>query len=466
MDEWFDRTDETPNDDRPHGVEPSDPGSPSAVLPPRFPPPPGGWDHPQGPGLAPETAFPEQPDTTWGQSESLSTEHPGHPRRTRAVIAIVASLALLGAGIGIGWGLSGNNLGRTAALSTPLTPAPQISQPGRNSTATLNPQAIAQKVNAAVVDITATLESGPLVGSSNTQGPSSKAAGTGMVIGSTGEILTNNHVVEGSTKIQVTFPTTSKSYSAHVIGVSTTGDVALLQIDGSVSGLPTVQLADSSQLEVGQPVVAIGNALGRGGAPAVTSGRITGLRRSITVSNDNGATEHLTNLIQMNASISPGDSGGPLVNAASQVVGLITAASRTRTIDRSSTEGYAIPVDDAISVVNLIRSGHEGGGIIIGQAGFLGVQVSDLDPETAAQLGLSVNSGVLIQGVIVGTPAARIGLSRNSVITSVNGTRISSVEDLGAILHVREPGEHVKVTWVNQTGSHSSDVALAAGPAV
>jgi S1-C subfamily serine protease len=425
-------------------------------APPAFPPPPGGWP------------TQSQPPFGWAQTETVSTEAAGHPRRRRrALAAVVAALVLLTAGIGIGWSISSSHLGNSDTLSsTPITPVPQRTA-GSGSTATLSPQAVAQRVEPAVVDVTATLDMAPLVGSQGNQGPSSKAAGTGMIITSTGEILTNNHVVEGSTKITVTRTTTGQTYSAHVAGVSTTGDVALLQIDGSVSGLPTVELADSSQLSVGQSVVAIGNALGKGGLPSVSSGNVTALGRSINVSNDNGGTEHLSNLIQMDARISPGDSGGPLVNRSGQVVGIITAASRSQSFDRSSTNGFAIPIDDAVAVVNLIRAGHEGGGVIIGQAGFLGVEVSQLTPQVAQQRGLPVDSGVLVEGVIAGTPAAKVGMARNVVITQVNGKRVTTVDGLGSILHSFNPGDHVTVTWVDGNGStHSSSVALTSGPAV
>jgi S1-C subfamily serine protease len=225
-----------------------------------------------------------------------------------------------------------------------------------------------------------------------------------------------------------------------------------------------VTLADSSQLATGQAVVAIGNALGQGGTPSVTQGTILGLDRSITVRG--GATpESLSGLIQFDAPISPGDSGGPLVNTSAQVVGMITAAESTGRAQRVSYQGYAIAVNTAVHVVNQIRSGQSGGNIIIGPAGFLGVQVSDLDSTIAARLGLSVSSGALVVGVVPGTPAAGLGISRYAVISAINGRRIGSAADLGPAIHSHRPGEQIQVTWIDSSGTHTATVRLIAGPA-
>jgi S1-C subfamily serine protease len=227
-----------------------------------------------------------------------------------------------------------------------------------------------------------------------------------------------------------------------------------------------VTIGDSSSATIGEDVVAIGNALGQGGAPTVTVGTITATGRDITVGNDQGGQEHLHGLLQTDASISPGDSGGPIVDASGQVLGMITASARVDLRQPASNVGYAIPTNAALRLVNRIRTGRGGSSIIIGQPGYLGVQVRTLDRPTAAHLGLSVSSGALVVAVIPGMPAAGVGMAQGAVITMVNGKRITSADTLGPALHVHQPGDQVRVTWVDASGTHTATVSLVSGPAV
>jgi S1-C subfamily serine protease len=321
-------------------------------------------------------------------------------------------------------------------------------------TGQVDPQAIASKVDPAVVDIDTLVASG---------GRTVRAAGTGMIVTSSGQVLTNNHVIQGATSIKVTLTSDGSTYPGSVIGADPAADVALVQIQGK-SGLPTVTLADSSTVSIGQPVVAIGNALGQGGAPSVTDGTITALDQSITAGGEGGPPEQLSGLIQSDAPISPGDSGGPLVNSASQVIGMITAGTSGRSQRSVSRTGYAIPSSTATDVVNHLRAG--GGSAptptpaTATQTGYLGVEVSDLDPATASQLGLGVNSGALVGAVVPGSPAARAGITARSAITAVDGTAVASSADLGSALHGHTAGQSVKVTWVDGSGSHTATVTL------
>jgi len=340
------------------------------------------------------------------------------------------------------------------SAQSPIHAVPQDGSSTGQASQSFDVQAVANKVIPAVVDINTVIGSG---------GQQAQAAGTGILVTSSGEVLTNRHVVQGASSIQVTVQGRSSPYTATVVGEDLAADVALLQLHG-VSGLPTVTLADSSAVTVGQAVVAIGNALGQGGAPNVTQGTVTALNQSITASDGNGSSEQLTGLIQSDASISPGDSGGPLVNRAGQVVGMITAGSVGRFRQATSRVGFAIPSNTALDIVNQIRSGKETSTIIIGPTGYLGVSATDLDAVTASRLGLTVSVGALVQSVVSGSPAAQAGIARNAVITAVNGRTVTSTTDLGLAIHVHKPGQQIQVTWVDQNGRHTATVSLMSGP--
>ena len=399
----------------------------------------------------------DTPAVFWPAPEPAGWSPPVAPqpeRRGKAALALTASflaLILITAGIGIWWGLgqaTSSGGGRHVRAE-------------RGSGVPTQLRAVARKVAPGVVDVnTFTTGMGP-VGSQ----PVVEGAGTGMVLTSSGEVLTNNHVIQGATVIKVSFPGHQQGLSATVIGVDPAADVALLQIQG-ISGLPTVTLGSSSSLRVGQSVIAIGNALGRGGPPAVTGGVVSALDRSIRVPNGHGQIEHLTGLVQSDARISPGDSGGPLADGSGQVVGMMTAAATRSSDQRSSRQGYAIPIESALGIVNQIRAGHASHEIIIGPVGFLGVAVRNVQPAISSQLGLPVPSGALVVGVTPGSPAARAGISKDSVITAIDGRKIRSVDTLGPVLHSHQPGEQIEVTWVDQNRERSAKVRLIAGPAV
>jgi len=329
--------------------------------------------------------------------------------------------------------------------------------PSTNHNGTINAQAIAAKVDPALVDINTVVQTATSTGA---------ASGTGMIITSSGEVLTNNHVVDQSISISVTIAGHAGSYKAHVIGVSPTADVALIQIEG-VSGLPTVTLADSSSVKVGDPVVALGNALGQGGTPALTQGQVTAVDQTITASEGSGRSETLTGMIQSDAGISPGDSGGALVNSAGQVIGMITAGEAQGFRTTVSPIGYAVNTNSALTVVNEIRAGQASADVIIGPVGYIGVQIRDLNPQLAAQAGLSITSGALVWAVQAGSPAEQAGMTRLSVITKIGSTSVDSSASLGNALHAYKPGANVAVTWIDQGGaSHTKTLTLTTGPNV
>ncbi|HXM55680.1 MAG TPA: trypsin-like peptidase domain-containing protein [Candidatus Dormibacteraeota bacterium] len=435
----------------------SDPNA--AYQPP--PPPQGGWPPPPPRGPYGPYYSPPEPTEPPAGPPPTPPARPSH-RSSWAILAVVVAGAVLLSGLGVGWGMAASRAINSVVSGVTGTQNPIRTVPQQNGTSngasgqTLDVQAITDKVGAATVDINTVIAS--LNGSA-------QAAGTGMILTSNGEVLTNNHVVEGAKSIKVTIPGRSNTYTATVVGVSPSADVALIQVQG-VSGLPTVTLADSSTLSIGQPVVAMGNALGQGGAPSVTQGSITALDQTITASSDNGSAEQLTGLIQSDASISPGDSGGPLVNSSGQVIGMITAGeAQGFRRSTSTTVGYAIPSNNAVSVVNEIRAGHASSSVLIGQTGYLGVSVANLDARTAARLGLDVSGGALVRGVEQGSPADKIGLAANAVITAIDGKTISSADDLSGPIQGHKPGEKIKVTWVDQSGTHTATATLIAGPA-
>jgi S1-C subfamily serine protease len=291
--------------------------------------------------------------------------------------------------------------------------------------------------------------------------------GTGLVLTSSGEILTNNHVIEGATSVKVTDIGNGHSYRAKVVGYNQTRDIAVLQLQGA-SGLKTVKLGNSDTAAVGQKVVALGNAGGKGGTPSVATGQVTGLNASITASDEgSGTTEQLTGLINHNAPIQPGDSGGPLVNTAGQVIGIDTAASNTMQFHSAQSQqanAFAIPINEALAIGNQIEAGNGSSTVHIGATGFIGVAVKSA--SSAAQQGIPKDSGAAVQQVLQGTPAAGAGLTGGDVITSVDGHSVSSPSALQAALEEHHPGDKVTIGWTDQAGqAQSASVTLANGPA-
>jgi S1-C subfamily serine protease len=288
-----------------------------------------------------------------------------------------------------------------------------------------------------------------------------QGAGTGMVLTADGEVLTNNHVVQGAWKIEAEVPG-GDTYTAEVVGVDPAHDVALLQLQDA-SGLTTIDPGESSSVSIGDGVSGVGNALGREGPPSVALGSVTGLNRTITAHDPNGTSERLTGMIQTDANIQPGDSGGALVNGDGEVIGMITAGNNENTSASSRTTGFAIPIDAVLTVVDQIHAGG-GGTVLMGERGYLGVGVRDLDAANASRFG--VTSGALVVGVESGGPADQAGMTAPAVIRSIDGQPVTSPESLGPLLHTHTPGETAEVSWVDANGSHTESIQLISGPAV
>ena len=340
---------------------------------------------------------------------------------------------------------------------------------------TLTTAQIAAKVNPGLVDVVSTL------GYQN-----GEAAGTGQVLTSTGEVLTNNHVIDGATSIKARDVGNGRTYTAKVVGYDKTRDVAVLQLVNA-SGLTTVSLS-SSGVQSGQKVVALGNALGKGGTPSVATGKVTATGRTITASDESAANaERLHGLIQTNAGIQPGDSGGPLVNTAGDVVGMNTAASSNISTtafgtqsQKPATQAFAIPISHATTIADQIEAGKASSTVHIGATPFLGVQVSSSSAGSTGGdggyggyfgngyggSGSSTVSGAPVAGVVSGSAAAQAGLTQGDVITSVAGHTITTPTGVSSALAQHHPGDKISIGWTDQTGqSHTATVQLGAGPA-
>ena len=321
-----------------------------------------------------------------------------------------------------------------------------------------------------VVAATAAQQKGVVTIDSTLEYEGATSAGTGMILSSDGLVLTNNHVVDGATAIQVTDESTGKQYTATVVGTDASSDVALLQLEDA-SGLTPVALDDDGGVTDGDGITAVGNAEGTGDLVAA-AGSVTDTDQTMTAQTETGApSETLDGLIQFQAAVVSGDSGGPVLDADGEVVGMTTAASS----GPGTTIAYAITIENALAVVHQIESGATADGITLGYPAFLGVALSSPSSSLGAGLGGlgafgasgSPVSGATIAGVIAGTPAESAGLVAGDVITAVDGKAVASSDALSGALDGQKPGDRVTITWVSGTtgAASSATVTLIAGPA-
>jgi S1-C subfamily serine protease len=414
-----------------HPRQTPDPGSPWEPAPTTAP-----GTSPYGPPAAPQPRVPVR-----------------HRRKGRGGLA-----AALVAGLAVGGGVVAVHSSLTATASPSFTQSPAtgsgslpagwspfgrgrfIPDDGSGSAGSGGAKPVTSATSAqetGVVDIDVVL------------GGTERAAGTGMVLTSDGEVLTNRHVVEGETSISVTVAATGRTYAANVVGISTTTDVAVVQLVDA-SGLATVKTS-SSDVSTGDAVTGVGNAGGTGGTPSAAPGTVTALDRSITASDADGSNpERLTGLIETDAAIQAGDSGGPLLDSSDAVVGMDSAASA------QGNDGYAIPIATALAVAHQIEthgSGTQAGAgttAPTAHRGYLGVQVED------------GAGGALVDGVVQGSPAEAAGIEAGDTITSVAGHAIDSARALGAVTAQLSPGTTVTVTWTDQSGAtHGARITLA-----
>lgn len=271
-----------------------------------------------------------------------------------------------------------------------------------------------------------------------------EAAGTGLVLSSDGIVVTNHHVVEDSTAVEVTDPATGETYDADVVGYDPDTDVAVLQLEDA-DDLTTVD-TDTGAVETGDDVTAVGNSNG-GGVLTAASGEVTDIDSDITVSSDTGDAEGLADLIEVDAALVPGDSGGALLDADGEVIGMNVAASS------SGTTGYAIPIATVLDLADQILAGDDSGAVVLGYGAALGVQLSDS------------SSDLLVVGVVDGGAADEAGITAGSALTSLDGEVVTSYTDITAGLAEHSPGDTVELGWTDAAGTaHTATATLGRAP--
>jgi S1-C subfamily serine protease len=392
----------------------------------------------------------------WSPPGTPSTGAP-EPRPGRLLAALVAGAAALGVAIAGGGVVVDRHTG-------PLTPGTLGAlPPAANTSVTKNPtlptpaphKSTAPAPVLTVPQVAGLVEPGVVVVDSQLGYQNAEAAGTGMVLSSTGEILTNNHVIDGATYISVTVSSTQQRYVAHVVGTDAGQDVAVLQLTGA-SGLATIPLGDSDTVKSGESVVGIGNA-GGSGTLSVVTGSVTDTNRSITASDQSGASsENLSGMIEVKAPIMAGDSGGPLANRSGKVIGMDTAASAESGRGTRPTFGFAIPINRALSIAARLNAN---GTPASSGRGYLGIQVQAVDPA-------GNSGGAEVISTNANSPAAGAGIEPGDIITSLNGEQVTSADGLTTMLAGTRPGQLVSVGWSDEFGEgHTAEVTLSSGPA-
>jgi S1-C subfamily serine protease len=420
----------------------------------------------------------------------------GKWRITSAAVGLGAALALSAATTGA--------FGAANAAATPTSGAsavgadwwPEWRQPGGVSDGWTMPgsdqvvstdQVLSKEGAAAVAEVTPSVVNIDTV----VDYGAAEAAGTGIVLSADGLVLTNHHVIEGATRITGTVVGTGTTYSATVVGFDPATDVAVIDLTGA-RGLPVASLGDSDELAIGDLVVGVGNAGGSGGDPTAVEGEVTALDQTITATDANGTDpETLHNVIGTDADIQAGQSGGPLVDSEGDVVGVDVAASSDQS--GATTSGYAIPIHDAKAVAEQIIAGEPSGTVHVGATPFLGVEIAgasgdesvlapwsydlrgsgmygwapggwgDAVPHTAQ--GASGSAGVAVAGTVTGSAAEQAGLAAGDTITSLDGTSVTSADQLSALIAAGDVGDRMTVTWTDTDGgAHRATVTLGAGP--
>lgn len=350
------------------------------------------------------------------------------------------------------FGLLGSLLGTFLLRKMPATTIQQSKQVVIDQqTAVAN---VAKKVSPSVVSIVSSSSTvDPYTGQASMM---KDGAGTGIIMTKEGLIMTNKHVVEGGQSFNVYTYDNTEYKNAKVVATDPNNDIAFLKIEAK--NLAPAELGDSDKVEVGQSVVAIGNALGQF-QNTVTTGVISGKSRPITANGSNGSSEALTNLFQTDAAINPGNSGGPLVDIEGRVIGINTAVA-----GNAENIGFAIPINDAKNVLNsVIKTGK-----IVRP--YIGVRYITLNEEIAKANELGSSSGALVYGsgnqlaVLPGSPAAKAGIQEGDIILKIDGNEITESSPISSVIGKKKPGDKVEIIYLRDGKQSKATVTLAEAP--
>ncbi|HVV89410.1 MAG TPA: trypsin-like peptidase domain-containing protein [Solirubrobacterales bacterium] len=295
------------------------------------------------------------------------------------------------------------------------------------------------------------------------------ATGSGIVIDEKGHILTNNHVIEGANKIEVKLGESDHEYTAEVVGTDPGSDLALLKVEAPSKELDPLTLGDSAKMEVGDPVVAIGNPFGLD--RTVTAGIVSALQRQIQA--PNGFS--IDNVIQTDAAINPGNSGGPLINSAGEVIGINSQIETGGSgSDGNVGIGFAIPINTAKEVIHELETK----GTV--EHAYLGISAGTINPQLAKAINLPVTEGVLIASVEKGGPSAKAGLEGGNtqatidgaevtlggdIIVEADGKKISNMEQIMELVNEKKPGDEVTLKYLRDGKEKTATVTLGKRPA-
>ncbi len=393
--------------------------------------------------LAEPSTAPAANDATWGEHPAPPSFAPARPARTlwtsRVSLLLVAALVGGLAGhFSAGSSSGGGNVNVTAVSAAPA---------GAVLSSGTSIPTLVQRVLPTVVSIDVRAGGG-------------EDQGTGMIVSSNGYVVTNNHVIaaaaQGAGTITVTRSGSTTRLAATLVGTNPVDDVALLRINGA-SGLPHITFGNSNALQVGDAVVAIGNALGlAAGTPTVTQGIVSALGRTVTAGSSS-STETLSNMIQTDAAINPGNSGGPLLDAQGDVIGMNTAVAGTLPDGTSAQNiGFAIPAATIESLLKSLAAGQS----VKTHGAFMGVEVMSMTPTLQYEYGFTISSGAVVMSVIANSGAAKAGLRQGDVIVTLNGVAIDNTQDLTSVLSGLYPGDSVTVGIVRGSAHLTKQVTL------
>ncbi len=358
--------------------------------------------------------------------------------RGALVVALTLAVSALATPLGSGL-LDAPEQVAPAPVAAPPLPPPPPPQP-------LTTEQLASQVNPTVVTIAANF--GPY-----------GVAGTGFVVDPDGLVLTNFHVIEEASDVTAVHQGNGLIYEASVLGYDKSRDLAVLRL-ATASDLPVASIGRSSDVTVGDPVTAIGNADGSG-VLKPAPGRIVALDRKVTAqSSMDGSRNELKGMIQIDADVRAGDSGGPLLDALGNVIGVDAAGVSEEARQTQAPEAYAVPIDDAMAVVEQVRQGRSGGTVHVGPTPYLGIGVRDVPTFRSS----GPSRGAYVASVQYDSPAERAGLVSGDVIVSFEGRPILSADELTAEMVGRRPGETIGFEWVTDQGLRQQrDVVLERG---